>query len=89
MVSWSSKEGLFLAPSSSAPATNGRRKRLRCTETRNKGSDDAHLLRGWSRPAIQWSILRYGAHLTKLEEKAIAMLERLQAERRRKEGRSR
>jgi hypothetical protein len=34
-------------------------------------------------------IMRYSAHLNRLEEKAIAMLEKLQATRRRKEGRSR
>ena len=34
-------------------------------------------------------ILRYSAHLVRLEEKAIAMLERLQAARREKEGRTR
>jgi hypothetical protein len=34
-------------------------------------------------------IMRYSTHLTRLEEKAIAMLERLQAARREKEGRNR
>jgi hypothetical protein len=34
-------------------------------------------------------IMRYSAHLNRLEEKAIAMLEKLQAARRKKEGRSR
>ncbi len=33
-------------------------------------------------------IMRYAAHLNRLEEKAIAMLERLQDGRRKKEGRS-